>query len=310
MIEQQLTADVLMIRPANFCANPQTAGSNHFQRPEAASANALCDARQEFDAFADALNAAGIRVHLFDDLPAPIAPDALFPNNWVSFHADGTAVLYPMLAPNRRLERRRDILDSLVEDHRFNIERLVDLTDLEHSGYFLEGTGSMVLDRRNRIAYACLSPRTHRQALDVFAQRLDYDIVAFDAVDSSGRAIYHTNVMLSIGNYFAAICAEAIPADQRERVLDRLHTTRADIVQLTQAQVADFAGNMLELATAEGRSIVTMSKRAANVLTSEQLNRLHCVSGGIVTVPLSTIETLGGGSARCMLAELHLTHKS
>src|SRR5690606_12214850 len=193
--ESQLASAVMMIRPARFQSNPQTAESNRFQGNTSASPGEQhAAALAQFESLTQVLEAAGVRVCVFDDTPEPHTPDAIFPNNWVSFHADGTAVLYPMEAPNRRTERRRDILESLADEHGFLLRNVIDMSHHENEGHFLEGTGSMVLDRSNRIAYACLSSRTHLDPLGEFAQRMDYEVLAFDAVDQNGAAIYHTNV--------------------------------------------------------------------------------------------------------------------
>lgn len=307
MPESQCTADVLMIRPASFCANLQTAKTNRFQNPDADEASAQAAAAAEFDSLANVLSKAGARVHLFEDTPHPETPDALFPNNWVSFHADATTTLYPMLAENRRLERRIDILQHLSATG-FRTKRVVDLTTNEQDGIFLEGTGSMVLDRTNRIAFAGLSPRTHLDALGEFAQQLDYDLVTFDTADAQGAPIYHTNVLMSIGRNFAIVCAEAIKSDQRSNVLDALETTGRNVIEISLTQMSNFAGNVLELASATGGHFVAMSSRAEKSLLPAQIERLNALSGRVVSSPIPTIETLGGGSVRCMLAEIHLPH--
>jgi hypothetical protein len=305
--ESQLASAVLMIRPARFQSNPQTAASNRFQgrtsaSPEAQHAAALA----EFDALAQALENAGIRVVVFDDTPEPHTPDAIFPNNWVSFHADGSAVLYPMEAQNRRAERRRDIVESLADEHGFVLRDIVDLSHHERDGHFLEGTGSMVLDRVNRIAYACLSSRTHLDALGEFAQRLDYEVLAFDAVDKQGAPIYHTNVLMHIGEKVAIVCDAAIPREeQRKAVLESLDATGHQVIRLTFAQLNAFAGNMLELRSASGQRVTAMSEQARRALTEDQLAIL-AQNGAIVSVPIDTIEGSAGGSVRCMLAEIHL----
>jgi hypothetical protein len=306
MSEQQCTADVLMIRPASFCANLQTAESNRFQNASAQNVNAQAAAVAEFELLAEALRSAGVRVHVFDDTLEPATPDALFPNNWVSFHSDASVVLYPMLAPNRRAERRKDILESLAKTQGFHTQRIVDLTHGEKDGQFLEGTGSLVLDRINRIAYASLSPRTHLDLLGEFAQQLDYNLVTFEAADSRGTPIYHTNVLMSVGRQFSVICVDAIRADQRSAVLDMLRTTAHATIELTQEQLNNFAGNLLELSTADGGNVVALSERAAASLTDAQREQLRSVAGPLVTAAIPTIETLGGGSVRCMLAEIHL----
>jgi hypothetical protein len=258
---------------------------------------------------AAALTKAGVAVHTFDDTIEPHTPDSIFPNNWVSFHADGSVVLYPMLAENRRLERRLDLLEMLSARHGFHATRVIDLTRHEQAGRYLEGTGSLVLDRIHRIAYACVSPRTDLDVLGDFAQQLDYDIVAFEAHDAGGAAIYHTNVLMSVGERFAAVCADAIREDERAAVLDQLRGTGRAVVELSLEQMAAFAGNMLELGSSLTGAVVAMSERARDALTTAQRETLQSSSGPIVAAPIPTIEKLGGGSVRCMLAEVHLPRK-
>lgn len=305
--EAQLASAVMMIRPARFQSNPETALSNRFQgKTDASPAEQHAAATAEFEALATALEAGGIRVCVFDDTPEPHTPDAIFPNNWVSFHSDGTVVLYPMEASNRRTERRRDIIESLAADDGFQVREVVDLSSHETSGHFLEGTGSMVLDRANRIAYACLSSRTHLEPLGDFAQRLDYEVMAFDAVDGDNAPIYHTNVLMNIGERIAVICAEAIPRDdQRRAVCQRLAETGHDVITLTFAQLEAFAGNMLELRADTGGRITAMSECALRSLSADQLNKLE-ENGTVISVPIDNIERSAGGSVRCMLAEIHL----
>ncbi|HUD96651.1 MAG TPA: arginine deiminase-related protein [Woeseiaceae bacterium] len=305
--ESQLASAVLMIRPARFQSNPETAESNRFQgKTRATPAEQHAAALAEFEALTDALEAAGMRACVFDDMPEPHTPDAIFPNNWVSFHADGTVVLYPMEATNRRTERRSDIVEALASEHGFAVREIIDLSHHETHGHFLEGTGSMVLDRVNRVAYACLSSRTHLDALAEFSQRLDYDIMAFDAVDSGGMPIYHTNVLMNVGEKLAVICGEAIPrAEQRQAVLQRLGQSGHEVVSLTYAQLNAFAGNMLELRSTAGKRVTAMSAQARRSLTQEQIDKLHA-NGDVVAVPIDTIESSAGGSVRCMLAEIHL----
>ena len=311
MAEAQSVADVLMIRPVRFAGNPQTAESNRFQQLTGAASPAAVQAQAlaEFDGLVQALTQAGVRVHVFDDVPDPHTPDSIFPNNWISFHADGTVVLYPMLAPNRRLERRMDIIESLNARLGFHVTRSVDLTHREAEGKFLEGTGSLVLDRRNSIAYACLSPRTDLDVLGEFAQRLDYEIVAFDAFDAGGAAIYHTNVLMSVGERFAAVCVEAIEAARRGAVVETLRAGGHAVIELSHAQMHQFAGNMLELRTQSGGCVLAMSAAAKASLTAEQIAALESAAGPIVSSPIPVIEQLGGGSVRCMLAEVALPKK-
>ncbi|MBT6211344.1 MAG: amidinotransferase, partial [Woeseia sp.] len=248
----------------------------------------------------------GVRVIQIADTKEPHTPDAIFPNNWLSFHADGTVVLYPMEAPNRRTERRQDITDSLVTEYGYQVSNIVDLSPHEAQGQYLEGTGSLVLDRANRIAYACMSSRTHLDALGDFAQRMDYEVLAFDAVDSKGAAIYHTNVLMNVGEQLAVICAAAIVRpEQREAVLRSLRDSGHDVVMLTFAQMDAFAGNMLELRSASGERVVAMSEQARCALDGAQLEKISA-NGIIVSAPISNIESSAGGSVRCMLAEIHL----
>ena len=309
--DKQTAADVMMIRPVAFAGNPQTQASNSFQQRDSGAVDAphQAAAEREFDGLVQVLRQAGVGVHVFDDTPEPHTPDSIFPNNWVSFHGDGTIVLYPMLAENRRLERRIELLEALSAKDGFHTRRIIDLTRHEHAGRFLEGTGSLVLDRIHRVAYACVSPRTDLDVLGDFAQQLDYDIVAFEAHDSAGAAIYHTNVLMSVGERFAAVCSSAIREDERSAVLDQLRGTGRAIVDLSLEQMNAFAGNMLELGSSLTGSVLAMSERARAALTAEQQQALQSNSGPIVAAPIPTIERLGGGSVRCMLAEVHLPRK-
>jgi hypothetical protein len=309
--EFQSAADVVMIRPVLFTGNPQTSASNRFQAIPAhvPAGQAQAAASREFDGLATVLRDAGVSVHAFDDTPEPHTPDSIFPNNWVSFHADGSVVLYPMLAENRREERRNDLLEALSARLGFRIARVIDLTHYERDGKFLEGTGSLVLDRAHRIAYACISPRTDLDVLGDFAQQLDYDVVAFEALDAAAAAIYHTNVLMCVGTRFAAVCSACIREDERAAVLDALRTTGHAIVDLSMEQLVTFAGNMLELRSTQGDRIVAMSLCALDSLSPRQRDLIREHAGPIVCAPIPTIETLGGGSVRCMLAEVHLPRK-
>ncbi len=305
--EPQLASTVMMIRPVRFESNPLTAASNRFQgRNEASAAEQQAQALEEFEGLVTALRDAGINVIVIDDTPEPHTPDAIFPNNWISMHADGRVVLYPMEAENRRTERRMDIVDHLDKEAGRIVSDVVDLSGHEAVGHFLEGTGSMVLDRANRIAYACLSSRTHLDPLGDFAQRMGYEVVAFEAVDSGGVPIYHTNVLMNVGEALAVICDEAIPReDQREAVLMRLRETGHEVVSLSYAQLDAFAGNMLELRNARGERVLAMSRQALDSLDNEQRAALEA-NGRIVSAPIDNIESSAGGSVRCMLAEVHL----
>ena len=307
--ESQLSSTVLMIRPVRFESNPLTATSNRFQGESQASPEEQQDAALlEFDNLVIALRENGIDVMVVDDTLEPHTPDSVFPNNWVSFHADGRVVLYPMEAENRRTERRADIVDTLDAEIGYSVSDVVDLSHHEQAGHYLEGTGSMVLDRINRIAYACLSSRTHLDVLGDFAQRMDYDVVAFDAVDRDGATIYHTNVLMNVGEVLAVICDEAIPSEeQRAAVLQRLHDTGHEVISLSYDQLHAFAGNMLELRTKDGAVLVAMSQQAFDSLSDEQRLLLQ-ENGRILSVPIDNIEASAGGSVRCMLAEVHLPH--
>ncbi len=309
--ESQLANSVLMIRPARFESNPLTAESNRFQGKTVATPDEQHSAALgEFDALAATLRGYGIDVVVVEDTLEPHTPDSIFPNNWISFHADGRVVLYPMEATNRRTERRMDIVESLNRQRGFQVTEIVDLSHHEAKGHFLEGTGSMVLDRVNRIAYACLSTRTQLDALGDFAQRMDYDVVAFDAVDRDGIPLYHTNVLMNVGESVAVICDEAINRDeQREAVLESLRSTGHQIVSLSYDQLDAFAGNMLELRTASKERLIAMSERAYNSLDAEQLETLQ-TNGVVISSAINNIEDSAGGSVRCMLAEIHLPQQA
>lgn len=300
-----------MIKPARFESNPLTAESNRFQgKTDASPAEQHAIALREFEALVTVLEEHDIEVVVIDDTLEPHTPDSIFPNNWISFHSDGRVVLYPMEAENRRTERRFDVLDVLSTEKDFHVSEIVDLAEHETRGHYLEGTGSMVLDRVNRVAYACLSSRTQLDALGDFAQRMDYDVVAFDAVDRDGVPIYHTNVLMNVGEEVAVVCDVAIPRDdQREAVLGRLRETGHDVISLDYDQLDAFAGNMLELRSTSGERLLAMSRQALDSLSDEQLDRLRA-NGGIISAAIDNIESSAGGSVRCMLAEIHLPRES
>ena len=306
-LELQTARAVLMIRPDRFGGNAETAGSNFFQHAAPDLGDTALRAQHEFDALALALASAGVRVHQFAGQRGAALPDEVFPNNWLSLHADGTAVLYPMLAPNRRRERRRDILAAL-EACGYHIDRVVDLTDLEARGEYLEGTGSLVLDRARRVAYACLSPRTRELALAEFARQLRYDVVPFTAVDGAGRAIYHTNVVLSVGTRFAALCTAAIAdAAERRAVVAHLEASQREVIDLSNDELESFAGNVLELDGARG-PVIALSAAALRSLAAATRRALER-HGRLVTADIATIERVGGGGVRCMLAEVALPQR-
>ncbi|WP_294822926.1 citrulline utilization hydrolase CtlX [uncultured Flavobacterium sp.] len=310
---RQITDTLLMIRPVAFRMNEQTAVNNYYQKvmdglmPSTVNAKA----QQEFDTFVEKLRAAGINVVVVDDTTYPDTPDSIFPNNWVSFHENGDVALYPMFAENRRSERREDILDML-EDQGFNIENIVDYTSAEEDNIFLEGTGSIVLDRANHKAYCALSPRADEELLIEYCEDFELSPVIFEAfqtVDGQRMHIYHTNVMMCIGETFAVICADCID-DKKERkmVLENLRSDGKEIILLTEQQLNHFAGNMLQVQGANGKSYLVMSESARQVLTHDQVAKIEKHTE-ILSSSLDTIEACGGGSARCMMAEVFLLKK-
>jgi hypothetical protein len=306
----QTTSNILMIRPVAFNYNPQTAENNYYQTASDASKASEIQrkALHEFDSFVSKLRESGVDVIVVNDTPVPLTPDSIFPNNWVSFHEDGTVMLYPMYAPNRRQERRSDVLEILRHEG-FRISRTEDLTEYEEQGSYLEGTGSLVLDRDNRIAYACLSQRTHPDLVEHWAALAGYKAVTFDAlqeVNGELLPIYHTNVMMSVGTRLAIICADSIKdPGQREEVLQTLSKSGKHILTITEAQKHHFAGNMLEVCDKGGSAIMVMSSQAFKSLDIEQVAKIESFAR-ILHADIRTIETYGGGSARCMMAEVFL----
>jgi hypothetical protein len=310
-MEPQSARAVLMVRPASFGFNPQTAASNAFQHagPSGGAGEPQGLALAEFDGLAAALRRAGVEVLIASDTPHPAKPDAIFPNNWVSFHCDGTVALYPMLAPNRRFERRDDILETIAREGRFRVSRTIDLTHRESEGKYLEGTGSLVLDRAHRVAYASLSPRTDLDVLGEFAQLLDYELVTFEGCDAASQPVYHTNVIMAIGTRFAVVCGEAVaqPA-HRAAVFNKLRADGHDIIDISLRQMQEFTGNLLELA-APGGPVIALSTTAWRSFTPAQRRVLES-HGEVTPVDIPTIERIGGGGVRCMLAEIHLPKRA
>ncbi|SFA58298.1 hypothetical protein SAMN04488511_1193 [Pedobacter suwonensis] len=295
-----------MIRPVDFKFNEQTAGNNKFQ-VASTEIDVQTEALKEFDGFVDLLRKNDVDVTVVDDTLQPETPDSIFPNNWVSFHEDGSVYLYPMFSENRRLERRKEILESLKT--RFEVNHVSDLSFFEMQYAFLEGTGSMVLDRANKIAYACLSVRTDEEVLNNFCMLTGYEPVVFQAVDGDNFPIYHTNVMMCIGDRFAVICLDSIRnAEERMQVSISLKGSGKEIIEISLEQLNKFAGNMLQVSNAAGESLLVMSEQAYLSLNDEQVKALKQYSR-IIYAPLYTIEKNGGGSARCMLAEIHLPVK-
>lgn len=306
----QTTSSILMIRPVAFRMNEQTAVNNYYQKvlDNLLPATVNAKAQQEFDAFVEKLQAAGVDVTVVDDTLNPDTPDSIFPNNWISFHQNGDVVLYPMFAENRRSERREDILD-ILEEKGFHIENIVDYTSAEDDGFFLEGTGSLLLDRANGIAYCALSPRADEELFIEFCEDFDMAPVIFNAyqtINHERKLIYHTNVMMCLGSTFAVICADCID-DKQERkfVLEQLKKSGKEVILISEDQVNNFAGNMLELVGANQQKILVMSAAAHQSLAADQVAKLE-KHAQILSSSLDTIEACGGGSARCMMAEIFL----
>ena len=306
----QTTNSILMIRPVAFRMNEQTAVNNYYQKvlENTTPATVNAKAQQEFDAFVDKLRKVGVNVIVVDDTLEPDTPDSIFPNNWISFHENGDVTLYPMFAENRRLERREDVLEKLEEEG-FIINEIMDYTSAEEDGFFLEGTGSILLDRDNAKAYCALSPRADEELFIEFCE--DYDLApvifeAFQTVNGERKLIYHTNVMMCLGETFAVICADCID-DKKERkmVLDNLKADEKDIILIAEDQMNNFAGNMLQVKGKDDKRYLVMSNSAHQSLTKAQLQKIeqHCE---IISSSLDTIEACGGGSARCMMAEVFL----
>lgn len=310
-MQSQTTSNILMIRPVNFQYNAETATSNHFQ--DAATLQLSADeiqakAKEEFDEMVEKLKRAGVNVVVYDALAEPFTPDSVFPNNWISFHHSGKVILYPMEAKTRRAERRMDIIEDLKK--KYHVDVLLDFSHFEQENKFLEGTGSLVLDRMNRVAYACLSSRTNEDALAAWAKQMNgYEIVKFKANDNNGNPIYHTNVMMSVGNTFAVVCLDAITdLDERLMLRETLEKYNKIIIEITLEQMNAFAGNMLLVKKTNGHLLLIMSGTAYNSLTKRQLDNLSDFAE-IMNVDLEMIERCGGGSARCMMAEIHLPEK-
>jgi hypothetical protein len=306
----QATNSILMIRPVNFRMNEQTAVNNYYQKvlKDLLPATVNQKAQQEFDAFVEKLRGFGVEVVVVSDTKELDTPDSIFPNNWVSFHADATVALYPMFAENRRLERREDILEEL-EKNGFLIENIVDYTSAEDEQVYLEGTGSMILDRENKKAYCALSPRADEDLFIEFCEDFEYTPVVFTSyqtVDNKREAIYHTNVMMCVAETFAVVCLSTIDdKSERKNLLKSLKEDKKQVIDITEEQVTNFAGNMLQVKGANEELFLVMSQAAHDCLTQSQISQInrHCK---IISSSLATIEACGGGSARCMMAEVFL----
>ena len=301
----QNTAHLLMIQPVNFGFNAETAVNNTFQKNIAGDVQQK--ALQEFNTFVELLRKNKVDVTVVEDSLYPSTPDSIFPNNWISFHADGRIFLYPMFAVNRRLERKTAVL-AVVKDN-FSVTEIVDLTKSENDGLFLEGTGSIVLDRENKVAYACLSPRTDEKLLNEFCKLINYSPLTFSLKDATGVDIYHTNVMMCIAKNFAVVCLESVTdKEEKESLINSLIKTGKEIIDISFQQLNSFAGNMLQVVTEDGELLLVMSTQANQSLTESQIDRLH-KHNRIIHASLNSIETAGGGSARCMMAEIFLPVK-
>jgi len=297
----QTTSTVLMVRPVGFGFNPETAANNLFQK-QGFHKSAQEMALVEFDNFVALLRSNGVDVLVVEDTPEPHTPDSIFPNNWFSTHEGGTLVIYPMFAKNRRLEKKQGVLDIL--HGKFKIKRVVDLSIWEEKSQFLEGTGSMILDRDNDMVYACKSVRTDESVLEEFCDELDYDYFIFNAFDQDGKQIYHTNVMMSIAEKFVVACLDSITdINEREEFIGLVEESDKDLIEISLEQMSLFAGNMLELKNSKGEAMLVMSDTAKKSLTKEQLEKFKSYCK-ILSPNLTTIENNGGGSARCMIAEI------
>lgn len=312
MTSRQNTDTIMMIRPVKFRMNEQTAVNNYYQKvidglaPEEVQAKAL----GEFDAFVDKLRGKGVNVLVINDTVDPDTPDSIFPNNWISLHNDGRVGLYPMFAENRRLERRDDIIEQLRENHQ--VTDIIDFSQFEGENKFLEGTGSMILDRPNKLCYAAISERTQPDVLKEFCDKFGYEAVVFVAnqtVDGKRLPIYHTNVMMCVADQFAILCADSIDDnEERKLVIDKLESTGKEVITISEDQKHHFAGNMLQVSSNSGQKYLVMSGAAYQSLDQSQIDRIekYCP---IIHSSLDTIEALGGGSARCMMAEVFLPKK-
>ena len=307
---QQTTNTIVMVRPASFRMNEQTAVNNYYQQELSgmlpASVNAK--AQEEFDAFVQKLQSVGVEVVVIEDTKEPDTPDALFPNNWISFHENGDVAMYPMFAENRRLERREDVLE-ILEEKGFCIENVVDYSEAEEEEIFLEGTGSMILDRQHRKAYCALSPRADEELFIEFCEDFEFTPVVFVAnqtVNGKREAIYHTNVMMCVAETFAVVCLDSIDdKSEKKNLLKHLKSDKKEVVAITEEQVTQFAGNMLQVRGKDNERYLVMSTSAYNSLTNQQLKTVEKHTK-IIHSSLQTIETCGGGSARCMMAEVFL----
>lgn len=309
MEKNQTTSSILMVRPSNFGFNPETAANNAFQVNDTSLTVAEIQQKAvaEFDNFVAILRGAGINVLVAEDSALPVKTDAVFPNNWITSHGDGTMVLYPMYAPSRRLERADNVIQC-VEDH-FGVKKILHLEHYEDEPSFLEGTGSMILDRVNAICYACLSPRTDLPLLEEWCDIMKHECVAFHAVDGQGQDIYHTNVMMALGETFVVICMDTVrDATEKRSLIEHFKATKKEVIEISLAQMLSFAGNMLQVRNDSGQTFLVMSKQAYESLNETQIADIQKHTE-ILHADIKTIETYGGGSARCMMAEMFFDKK-
>lgn len=305
----QTSSTIVMVRPANFGFNPETAENNFYQKQDSRSQAEISQlARAEFDGFVAMLRDQGVNVLVIEDTETPVKTDSVFPNNWFSTHPDGKLILYPMFSSNRRMERRKDIIENLMHLG-FKVNEIIDLSFFEESEQYMEGTGSMVIDHQAKVIYACYSQRTHPVPLDYVAKILGYSVVGFEAtqeIDGVSSPIYHTNVMMHVGTDLAVVCLDSIPklADRR-KVQESLTQSGKKLIPITAKQKFNFAGNMLEVSNEGGEKFTVMSQAALDSLNVGQIQQIEKYTT-IISPPIPTIEKLGGGSARCMMAEIFL----
>ena len=307
----QITNTLFMVRPISFRKNEETAGNNYFQQDENASSDEIQERTlREFDQFVEKLRSKGVHVFVFNDRESEKTPDSIFPNNWISFHEDGSIMTYPMFAENRRLERREDVIDTLRDS--FKVSNVDSLASWEDQDKFLEGTGSMILDRPNRLTYASISDRTNAEVLADFCGRTGYKAVSFTAyqsVDDERLAIYHTNVMMALGEDYAVVCLDCVDDQVERKALEKsILDSGKVIIEISESQMHQFAGNMLQVRNDSNERFTVMSQAAFNSLDEKQIAKFR-EYGEIISSPLPTIEKLGGGSARCMMAEVFLPKK-
>ncbi|MCC6815471.1 MAG: amidinotransferase [Saprospiraceae bacterium] len=306
---KQITDTILMVRPSRFGFNAETGLTNSFQNRVNNLSNEEIQRKSidEFDAMVDLIRKVGIEVVVVEDTPTPIKPDAVFPNNWISFHQDGTVITYPMQSNNRRIERREDLIEGLLD--KFYISRRYSLEVFEAKQQYLEGTGSMILDHVHKIVYACLSPRTDVRLLEHFSVLFNFKPVYFHSYNEEKVPVYHTNVMMALGVDFAIVCLDSIPIEERSLLIDSLQTTNKKIIPITLDQMNQFAGNMLQLQSRNGEKYLIMSQTAFLSLQKEQISELESLTK-LLPISIPIIETIGGGSVRCMIAELFLKKKN